>query len=110
MSIANELNRITSAKGDIVTAIEAKGVDVPEGTTLDAMSELIDLIGYGAGVFCCALHTEHSGQRADIACRTLGFYWRSFRRRVHVGYRQSVRLYNASARYKLFLRRLWTAS
>lgn len=45
MSIANELNRITSAKGDIVTAIEAKGVDVPEGTTLDAMSELIDLIG-----------------------------------------------------------------
>ncbi len=45
MSIANELNRITSAKGDIVAAIEAKGVEVPEGTTLDAMSELIDLIG-----------------------------------------------------------------
>lgn len=45
MSIANELNRITSAKGDIVTAIEAKGVDVPEGTTLDAMGALIEQIG-----------------------------------------------------------------
>lgn len=41
MSIQTELTRITNAKAAIKTAIEGKGVTVPDGTMLDGMAELI---------------------------------------------------------------------
>lgn len=41
MSIQTELTRITNAKTAIKTAIEGKGVTVPDGTMLDGMAELI---------------------------------------------------------------------
>lgn len=45
MSIATEITRLENAKSDISSSISAKGVDVPEGTTLDGMAALIDDIG-----------------------------------------------------------------
>ena len=45
MSIATEITRLENAKSDISSSIEAKGVAVPEGTTLDEMPALIDAIG-----------------------------------------------------------------
>lgn len=45
MSIATEITRLENAKSDISSSIEAKGVTVPEGTTLDGMAALIDDIG-----------------------------------------------------------------
>lgn len=45
MSIATEITRLENAKSDISSSIEAKGVAVPEGTTLDEMPALIDKIG-----------------------------------------------------------------
>ena len=49
MSIQTELTRITNAKAAIQTAIEGKGVTVPEATLLDGMAALIDSIEAGGG-------------------------------------------------------------
>lgn len=49
MSIQTELTRIKSAKSAIKTAIEGKGVTVPDGTLLDGMATLIESIEAGGG-------------------------------------------------------------
>ena len=49
MSIQTELTRITNAKAAIKTAIEGKGVTVPEATLLDGMASLIEAIEAGGG-------------------------------------------------------------
>ena len=49
MSIQTELARITNAKSAIKTAIEGKGVTVPDGTLLDGMAALIESIEAGGG-------------------------------------------------------------
>lgn len=49
MSIQTELTRIINAKAAIKTAIEGKGVTVPEATLLDGMAALIDSIEAGGG-------------------------------------------------------------
>lgn len=49
MSIQTELTRITNAKSAIKTAIEGKGVTVPDGTLLDGMAALIGSIEAGGG-------------------------------------------------------------
>lgn len=50
MSIQTELTRITNAKAAIKTAIEGKGITVPDGTLLDGMASLIESIEAGGGV------------------------------------------------------------
>ena len=47
MSIQTELTRITNAKAAIKTAIEGKGVTVPDATLLDGMASLIESISAG---------------------------------------------------------------
>ena len=49
MSIQTELTRIINAKAAIKTAIEGKGVTVPEDTLLDGMASLIESIEAGGG-------------------------------------------------------------
>ena len=49
MGIQTELTRIANAKAAIKTAIEGKGVTVPDGTLLNAMASLIDSIEAGGG-------------------------------------------------------------
>ena len=49
MSVQSEITRIESAKTAIASAIEGKGVTVPEGTLLDGMAVLIDSIEAGGG-------------------------------------------------------------
>ena len=49
MSIQTELTRLTNAKAAIKTAIEGKGVTVPEATLLDGMTSLIESIEAGGG-------------------------------------------------------------
>ena len=49
MSIQTELTRITNAKTAIKTAIEGKGVTVPDATLLDGMAALIESIEAGGG-------------------------------------------------------------
>ena len=49
MSIQTELTRIINAKAAIKTAIEGKGVTVPEATLLDGMATLIESIEAGGG-------------------------------------------------------------
>ena len=49
MSIQTELTRIINAKATIKTAIEGKGVTVPDGTLLDGMAALIESIEAGGG-------------------------------------------------------------
>lgn len=50
MSIATEISRLQSAKADIKTAIEGKGVTVPSSTKLDGYASLIDMIQGGDGL------------------------------------------------------------
>lgn len=47
MSIQSEITRIESAKTAIATAIEGKGVTVPDGTLVDGMAPLIESIETG---------------------------------------------------------------
>ena len=49
MSIQTEITRIESAKTALATAIEGKGVTVPEGTKLDGMAALVEAIQGGSG-------------------------------------------------------------
>ena len=49
MSIQTELTRIINAKAAIKTAIEGKGVTVPDGTLLNGMASLIESIEAGGG-------------------------------------------------------------
>ena len=49
MSIQTELTRIINAKAAIKTAVEGKGVTVPNGTLLDGMAALIESIEAGGG-------------------------------------------------------------
>ena len=57
MSIQTELTRITNAKAAIKTAIEGKGVTVPDGTLLDGMASLIESIEAGGGGVKLAIGT-----------------------------------------------------
>ena len=57
MSVQTEITRIESAKTAIATAIEGKGVTVPDGTLLDGMASLIESIEAGGGGFQVALGT-----------------------------------------------------
>lgn len=47
MSVQSEITRLATAKADIKTAIESKGVTVPDATMLDGMASLIDTIETG---------------------------------------------------------------
>lgn len=49
MSIATEITRLQTAKANIKTSIENKGVTVPSATTLDGYPALIDSIQTGGG-------------------------------------------------------------
>ena len=49
MSIKTEITRLQNAKASIKTAIEGKGVTVPDGTKLDGMAALVDSISSGGG-------------------------------------------------------------
>ena len=60
MSIQTELTRIINAKAAIKTAIEGKGVTVPDGTLLDGMAALIESIEAGGGGVITATFTVAS--------------------------------------------------
>ena len=47
MSIASEISRLQTAKADLKTAIEGKGVTVPSNTKLDGYADLVDSIETG---------------------------------------------------------------
>lgn len=47
MSIASEVERLESAKSDLKTALESKGVTVPEGAKLDEFPVLVQHLGNG---------------------------------------------------------------
>ena len=47
MSVQSEITRLANAKTSIATAIEGKGVTVPDGTLLDGMAPLIESIEAG---------------------------------------------------------------
>lgn len=49
MSTKTEITRLQNAKSSIKTAIEGKGVTVPDSTKLDGMAALIDSISSGGG-------------------------------------------------------------
>ena len=46
-NIAQEISRLTTAKADLKTAIEGKGVTVPSSTLLDGYADLVDQIQQG---------------------------------------------------------------
>lgn len=47
MSVQSEITRLQNAKAAIKTAVEGKGVTVPDGTLLDGMAALIESIEAG---------------------------------------------------------------
>ena len=74
MSIQTELTRITNAKAAIKTAIEGKGVTVPDGTLLDGMASLIESIeaGGGAGIATGSFTNTISKEYTKIITHGLG--------------------------------------
>ena len=49
MAISDEITRLQTAKADLKTAIEGKGVTVPSSTKLDGYADLVDSISGGGG-------------------------------------------------------------
>ena len=49
MSVASEISRLQTAKADLKTAIEGKGVTVPSSTKLDSYADLVESISGGGG-------------------------------------------------------------
>lgn len=49
MSVQTEIDRLKTAKAELKTAIEEKGVAVPEATTLDGYGALVSQIASGGG-------------------------------------------------------------
>ena len=49
MSIATEIQRLQTAKADLKTAIEAKGVSVPSSATIDTYDDYVSQISGGGG-------------------------------------------------------------
>ena len=47
MSIQSELDRISTAKAELKSAIESKGVSVPENTSLSGYGDLVEQIQQG---------------------------------------------------------------
>lgn len=70
MGVQTQIDRIANAKEDISAAIEAKGVSVPSGTSLDGMAELIESISAGGGLSNTTVDIESSGSdfTFDVAC------------------------------------------
>ena len=56
MSIQSEITRLANAKTAIATAIEGKGVTVPEGTKLDGVASLIESIEAGGSDYIVEKH------------------------------------------------------
>ena len=66
MSVQSEITRIESAKTAIATAIEGKGVTVPEGTKLDGLAALIDAIEGGGSDYIIETHVVTFAE--EITC------------------------------------------
>ena len=64
MSLQTELTRITNAKAAIKTAIEGKGVTVPDATLLDGMAALIESIEAGGATLNVGTFTVNEDTRS----------------------------------------------
>lgn len=62
MSIGNEVDRLKSAKTALRAAIEAKGVSVPESSTIDSYAEYVAAIPNGV--------TSVNGQTGDVEIKS----------------------------------------
>lgn len=79
MSIASEISRLQTAKADLKTAIEGKGVTVPSSTKLDGYADLVDSIetGGGGGGGDDWLYISIDGEIGMVNMRNVGITWDS---------------------------------
>ena len=59
MSVESEIIRLQTAKADLKTSIEDKGVTVPSSTKLDGYADLVDNIVAGGGSETVVLNLEN---------------------------------------------------
>ena len=76
MSVQSELTRLENAKAAIKTAIEGKGVTVPDTTMLDGMAALIESIQAGEDntVLDALISGEIEGYYSNDRVTSIGFY------------------------------------
>ena len=72
MSVQTEITRIESAKTAIATAIEGKGVTVPEGTKLDALAALVESIEAGGSIYTGNFTYESDKTWPNISIENFG--------------------------------------
>ena len=77
MSIASEISRLQTAKADLKTAIEGKGVTVPSSTKLDGYADLVDSIEQGGGGGDDWLYISIYGEVGMVNMRNVGITWDS---------------------------------
>lgn len=65
MSIQTEINRLSTAKNDLKTALTAKGVTVPSGTRLDGYSALLAQVP-GADAYLDKATYDPGGFKRDL--------------------------------------------
>jgi hypothetical protein len=74
MSIASEISRLQTAKANLKTSIEGKGVTVPSATTLDGYPALVDAIsgsGIDPNIVCRAAQMFYYGNDSSIPKPTM---------------------------------------
>ena len=92
MSIADDLTRIQTAKSDLRTAIQGKGVSVPSSAMIDDFPDYVDAIQQGGGSsknaqvavgvnrVATTTYTEVSGQTLTVGkTGTYDVYWTGYR-------------------------------
>lgn len=73
MSIATEISRLQTAKTNLKTSIENKGVDVPANTKLDGYSALVDAIQTGGGTPVLQSKTVSPTESAQTVTADTGY-------------------------------------
>lgn len=78
MAISDEISRLQTAKADLKTAIEGKGVTVPSSTKLDGYADLVDSIETGGGGGGDDwLYISIEGEIKMVNMRNVGITWDS---------------------------------
>lgn len=75
MSVSSQITRLNNAKAAIIAAIEAKGVNVPDNATLDAIAQYITQITNADTVDGYHVAVNSNGQAPTNTGKTITFVY-----------------------------------
>lgn len=105
MSIATEITRLQTAKADLKTAIESKGVTVPSATKLGGYADLVEQISTSEDTLLLALRNQVTSVEDDTltSIRSMGLAYMTALTSVSFPNLQTINSYAFYNDYSLFM-------